>query len=206
MKLCRHPNVLSLHTSFVVENELWIVMPFMGKGAWTATLADWRASGLPVPRCNAIPLASRTSAPFVDPGSCPRCDGAPPCLARCAGSVSRVMKHLKERKLIGEGFKVRAASGSLGSGCKSCSGQTQAEAPCLLCALLLAALVCPPANLHRRRSTSRPCCNKRYWDCSTCIARSTSIGMGRWHAELQKKNSRSGGTLCAPLTPPFALL
>ena len=32
MRLCRHPNVLSMHTSFVVETELWIVMPFMAKG------------------------------------------------------------------------------------------------------------------------------------------------------------------------------
>jgi serine/threonine-protein kinase OSR1/STK39 len=34
MRLCRHPNVLSMHTSFVVDTELWIVMPFMAKGAW----------------------------------------------------------------------------------------------------------------------------------------------------------------------------
>lgn len=33
VKLCRHPNVLSLNCCFCVRNYMWIVMPFMKKGS-----------------------------------------------------------------------------------------------------------------------------------------------------------------------------
>jgi hypothetical protein len=54
MKLCRHPNVLSMHTSFVVDNELWMVMPYMAKGAC------WRhrpRAGAAVCACSRVPAS-----------------------------------------------------------------------------------------------------------------------------------------------------
>eukprot|EP00249_Psilotum_nudum_P024736 c29280_g1_i1 orf=847-2979(+) len=34
MSLINHPNVLSAHCSFVVEQSLWVIMPYMGGGSW----------------------------------------------------------------------------------------------------------------------------------------------------------------------------
>jgi serine/threonine protein kinase len=33
MRKLQHPNVLQLHTSFVVGRELWLVMPYMAHGS-----------------------------------------------------------------------------------------------------------------------------------------------------------------------------
>merc|ERR1712232_1092068 len=33
MKRCRHKNVLQLHATFIVGDELWIIMPFMNRGS-----------------------------------------------------------------------------------------------------------------------------------------------------------------------------
>lgn len=42
MKLCDHPNVLSCHCCFNVNDELWIVLPYMAKGSFLRILQHLR--------------------------------------------------------------------------------------------------------------------------------------------------------------------
>eukprot|EP00941_MAST-03F_sp_MAST-3F-sp1_P002587 g2587.t1 len=45
MKLCRHKNVLPLHTSFNVKRELWLVMPYMDKGSMLEAMRQLKQAG-----------------------------------------------------------------------------------------------------------------------------------------------------------------
>jgi hypothetical protein len=81
MRMCRHPNVLSLYASFVVDSELWIVMPLMNKGACSPPLPSSPHCAV---LCCAILIVRST----------------------CAGSVAHIIRTLKEHSRITEGLQV----------------------------------------------------------------------------------------------------
>lgn len=45
MKLCNHPNVIKCHCCFCVNDQLWIVTPFMSKGSLLRILQYLRHEG-----------------------------------------------------------------------------------------------------------------------------------------------------------------
>lgn len=47
MSLLSHPNILSAHCSFTVENRLWVVMPFMAAGSLESIMSSSFTEGLP---------------------------------------------------------------------------------------------------------------------------------------------------------------
>lgn len=45
MKLCNHPNVLRCYCCFCVQDQLWIISPFMAKGSLLRILQYLKKNG-----------------------------------------------------------------------------------------------------------------------------------------------------------------